>query len=162
MTRILPHPILTIALTLFWLILQQSASVGNLLLGLAIGLSAGLATRSLGLDKPKMGKPWKAVELVFVVLADIVRSNAAVAWVILTHGNSPRVAGFLRVPLKLRDHTALAFLSIILTATPGTVWLEFDEEAGELLLHVLDLVDEEQWIDLITKRYERRLLEIFA
>ena len=32
---------------------------------------------------------------------------------------------------------------------------------GTLLLHVLDLVDEEQWSRLIKDRYERLLMEIF-
>ena len=32
---------------------------------------------------------------------------------------------------------------------------------GRLLLHVLDLVDEETWVRLIKDRYERRLMEIF-
>jgi hypothetical protein len=30
-----------------------------------------------------------------------------------------------------------------------------------LLIHVLDLVDEQSWIDSIKQRYERPLLEIF-
>lgn len=162
MKMILPHPVLTICLTIFWLILQQSVSVGHILLGAAIGIFAGLATSRLGLVQPRLSKPWVIFELFAVVLFDIVRSNIAVAWVILTQGNSPSVAGFVRVPLTLRDHTTLSFLAMVLTATPGTVWLEFDEERGELLLHILDLVDEQQWIDLITDRYERRLLEIIA
>ena len=37
------------------------------------------------------------------------------------------------------DENALALLSCILTATPGTAWLEFDRQTGILLIHVLDL-----------------------
>ncbi|WMT86822.1 Na+/H+ antiporter subunit E [Pelagibacterium sp. 26DY04] len=160
MRRVLPHPVLTLSLTIFWLILQQDVSLGQVLLGAAVGLFAGIATSNLGLERPILRKPWVVVSLVFVVLVDVIRSNFAVAWIVATQGTAPKSAGFLRVPLKLRDQTYLAFLAIILTATPGTVWLEFDEDSGELLLHVLDLVDRESWIDTITNRYERRLLEI--
>lgn len=160
MRRVLPHPVLTLSLTVLWLILQQEVSLGHILLGAAVGIVAGLATSNLGLDKPVMRKPWVVISLVFVVIVDVIRSNIAVAWIVATQGTTPKSAGFLRVPLKLRDQTLLSFLAIILTATPGTVWLEFDEDAGELLLHVLDLVDGEAWIDLIVNRYEKRLLEI--
>lgn len=162
MNRFFPHPILTLALTLFWLILQQRFSLGQLLLGLAIGLLAGFATRILGLEKPAIRRPWSIVSLAFVVTVDIIRSNIAVAYIVLTQSNAPQSAGFLRVPLRLRNRTALAFLAVIVTSTPGTVWLEYDEDAGVLLLHILDLVDEAAWIEIITGRYERRLLEIFA
>ena len=162
MRHVLPHPVLTVSLTIFWLILQQDISLGHILLGLAVGMGAGIATANLGLEKPKLRKPWLIVSLVAVVIYDVVRSNAGVAWVVATQGSAPKAAGFVIVPLTLRDHTMLAFLAIILTATPGTVWLEFDEHRGELLLHILDLVDEATWIDIITNRYERRLLEIAA
>lgn len=160
MNNVLPHPILTIFLTVFWLILQQEVSLGQTLLGAAVGIVAGLATSRLRLEKLMLRKPWLAVSLVAVVIFDVVRSNIAVATIITTQGHSPQSAGFLRVPLDLRHHTQLAFLAMILTATPGTVWLEFDEQKGELLLHVLDLVDEATWIDIIKNRYEKRLLDI--
>ena len=48
-----------------------------------------------------------------------------------------------------------------ITATPGTLWLQYDRSRSILLLHVLDMVDDQQWIDLIKNRYERLLMEIF-
>ena len=42
MRRMIPHPVLSVFLLVFWLILQQSASLGNILLGSAIALCAGL------------------------------------------------------------------------------------------------------------------------
>jgi multicomponent K+:H+ antiporter subunit E len=30
-----------------------------------------------------------------------------------------------------------------------------------LTMHILDLIDEREWVDIIKQRYERRLLEIF-
>ena len=53
-------------------------------------------------------------------------------------------------------------LAVILTATPGTAWLEHEREAGTLLLHVFDMVDEEEWRVLIRDRYEALLMESFA
>src|SRR3546814_687158 len=43
----------------------------------------------------------------------------------------------------------------------GTIWVSYDPIGNMLLIHVLDLVDEQTWIDTIQQRYERPLLEIF-
>ena len=55
----------------------------------------------------------------------------------------------------------MTFRSSFITATPGTIWVQFDRNAGRLLVHVLDMIDEEAWIQLIKHRYERLLMEIF-
>ena len=70
-------------------------------------------------------------------------------------------AGFLTIPLDLRSQQGLAVLSIIITSTPGTIWVNYDAAKGTLLLHVLDLVDETVWVRTIKGRYERLLMEIF-
>ena len=48
-----------------------------------------------------------------------------------------------------------------MTSTPGTAWIEYASDSGILLIHVLDLVDEEAWVTLIKSRYEAMLMEIF-
>ena len=55
----------------------------------------------------------------------------------------------------------LAALACIITATPGTLWVEYDSADNTMLLHVLDLIDEEEWVRIIKDRYETRLMEIF-
>ena len=39
--------------------------------------------------------------------------------------------------------------------------MSFDAATGMLMIHVLDLIDEREWVDTIKHRYERPLLEIF-
>ena len=62
---------------------------------------------------------------------------------------------------ELRDPYGLAVLACIITSTPGTIWVNFNSAKGTLMIHVLDLIDENVWIDTIKHRYERPLLEIF-
>jgi multicomponent K+:H+ antiporter subunit E len=99
--------------------------------------------------------------LLWLVLVDIVRSNLAVLRIALRPSARGRVAGFLSIPLELRDPRGLAVLAGIVTATPGTSWAHYEAEANVLTLHVLDLVDEETWVRQFKDRYERRLMEIF-
>jgi multicomponent K+:H+ antiporter subunit E len=67
----------------------------------------------------------------------------------------------MTIPLDLRDPYGLAVLACIITATPGTAWIEYAADSGILVIHVLDLVSEEEWVDLIKDRYESLLMEIF-
>lgn len=159
--RLIPHPLMSAALVLMWLLLTQF-SLGNLVLGTAIALVAGWSVQHLHPAKPRIRR-WRAIpQLMAIVVWDILKSNISVARVLLLGPNhSGYHSGFVEVELQLRDQNALALLAIILTATPGTAWLEYEAEDGHLLLHVLDLRSEQDWQRLIRDRYEVLLMEIF-
>jgi multicomponent K+:H+ antiporter subunit E len=161
MSRLVPHPLLTAALIAMWLLLNRF-SLGHLLLGTGVALVAGKSMSALQPAGPRLRR-WDLIpRLAGVVVLDIVRSNVAVASLILTGGrHGARRSGFVEIPLALRDPTALAILAVIVTATPGTAWMQYDARRGAVLLHVFDLVDEAAWIDLIKGRYEALLLEVF-
>ena len=162
MKRWLPFPMLALALALMWLVLNQTVGTGHLLLGAALGLYGSYV---LGGLQPPMGRMRRRIAAVailsWLVLRDIVRSNLAVARIVVHPGARGRTAGFLSMPLELRHPGALAVLACIITATPGTSWARYDAERNVLTIHVLDLVDEDAWVALFKERYERRLREIF-
>lgn len=158
---ILPHPILAIGLFVTWLLLTGPVSGGDVVVGLLAGLIIPQVMRLIEPDRAGVRSPGAIVKLAGYVAVDVVRSNYAVATTILGRRRGQRVSGFIHVPLDLRNRYGLAVLAIILTSTPGTLWVQYDRHTGRLLLHVLDLVDENAWINLIKARYERLLLEIF-
>lgn len=161
MKRLFPHPLVSLALLLMWLLLTRF-SVGQLLLGSAVALVAGRALATVRPEGPPLRKWWRVIPLFFIVGYDIAVSNVHVGRRILFGLRGPdRDSGFLRIPLRLRDPAPLAILALIVTATPGSVWVDFDPETGELLLHVLDK-GEADWPVLIRDRYEQPLLEIFG
>ena len=162
MTRLLPFPLLSAALLILWLLLNQALSVGHILLGSLTAIVGGWALTLLDLPIARMRRPTAMIRLSAAVLADIVRSNIAVARIILGDGGRERKSGFVDIPLELRDPYGLAALACIITSTPGTLWVNFDAASGTLTIHVLDLIDESEWIRTIKRRYERPLLEIFA
>ncbi|HEX9772068.1 MAG TPA: Na+/H+ antiporter subunit E, partial [Steroidobacteraceae bacterium] len=89
-------------------------------------------------------------------------SNIGVGRIILGLVRERQVrSGFLAIPLDLRDPHGLAVLAMILTSTPGTIWVDLSPDGGTLTLHILDLRDEAEWIRTIKHRYERPLMEIF-
>lgn len=161
MRRIFPYPLLTISLLAMWLLLQQSLGYGHILLGSIIAVLASLPVAALQPQRPSVRRPGKILRLAALVAIDVLRSNVAVALLVLQRRRRDRTSGFLIMPLELHDRTALAILACIITATPGSAWLEYNAAQGTVLIHVLDLVDEKQWMDTIKNRYESLLLEIF-
>jgi len=160
--RLLPHPWLSAGLALAWLLLNAPVTPGSLLLALAVGLTVPAVMNALQARPVRVRAPGALLRLAGIVLVDMVRSNIDVARIILGRQTGARRTGFVAIPLDLREPFALSLLSIILTATPGTLWVQYDSDTGRLLLHVLDFTDGEAWIRRVKDRYERPLMEIFA
>ncbi len=159
--RLLPHPLLALAFLLLWLLLAESLSPGAILLGAVLGIAGSGVLAGLGFPTGLPRRLRSVPGLLRDVLVEVVRSNNAVARIILRRDPGDRRAGFVQIPLDMRSPHGLSALACILTATPGTVWVDYDARAGTMLLHVLDLVDEETWIRTIKDKWERRLMEIF-
>ncbi|MDO5606282.1 MAG: Na+/H+ antiporter subunit E [Paracoccus sp. (in: a-proteobacteria)] len=161
MTQFLDRPYSFLGLVALWMVLT-GFSIGNLVLGAFIAWIALLATAPLELPRGRVRRWGPMFRLLGIVLADIVRSNIAVARIVLS---GPAVAekgsGFLDLEIDLDDENALAMLAIILTATPGTAWLDYHRESRRLLLHILDLGDPEEWRGIILDRYVRLLREAY-
>lgn len=155
-------PVLVGALLGMWLLLNQSLALGQILLGFVLALAVAYASSVLRPVQPAFKRPHLALTLLVRVLGDIVRSNVGVARIVLGLVRDRQVrAGFVKIPLELRDPHGLAVLAGILTSTPGTVWVDHDLETNVLTLHVLDLREEAEWIAWVKDPYERLLREIF-
>lgn len=161
MKRWLPSPLLSLFLLVLWLLLNQSTSLGHIVLGTVLAIYGPLATRSLRPTPVRVRSPLALLRLAGRVGVDIVTSNFQVARVILGRHEYRQRSGFMKVPLDMRDSHAKAALACILTACPGTVWAGFNEETNVLTIHVLDLQDESVWVDIVKNRYEKLLMEIF-
>lgn len=157
----LPFPILTMCLCLMWMLLN-GFTLGHFILGLITGFVAGWALASLRPEKPKLKKWHLLPKLALIVFADVARSNFAVARLILMGKRRPNSSGFLLLPVQIESPFALALLAVILTSTPGSAWLEYDSRNKTVLLHVLDLIDRDEWAAMIKSRYEVLLMEIFG
>jgi multicomponent K+:H+ antiporter subunit E len=160
MTRWLPHPWFALWLLVAWLLLQQSLALPTIVLGIVLALALSWALGKLDLPRVRVRSLGTLLVLLARVFGDIVRSNIAVARIIV----SPRSrisSGFVAIPLEMTHPYALALLACIITATPGTIWVSHDSARQVLVIHVLDVVDESVWIAHIKRRYEQPLLRIF-
>ena len=159
--RLIPHPLLSIALVLVWLGLVNTFTLGNLILGVLFGLVIPMLTAPYWPDRPRIGRPLKVIEYVLVVLWDIIVANVQVAMIILFRGNSNIRSHWVVIPLELQSAEAITVLAGTITMTPGTVSATLAADGGCILVHCLHTDDPDAVRDEIKSRYERRLKEIF-
>ena len=161
MRRILSFPVGLAGLLVLWLLLNQALSLGQVVLGGIAALVGIWAFTALQPPMVRVRQLGVILRLVSLVLADIVKSNIAVGRIILGLAGREHRSGFMDIPLDLCNPYGLAALACIITATPGTLWVSYDAAKATLMIHVLDLVDESEWVRKIKGHYERLLLEIF-
>jgi multicomponent K+:H+ antiporter subunit E len=161
MSRIFPYPLLAALLLAMWLLLQQSLNVGHILLGGVIAIVASHVMAALQPKRPRIRRLGKILKLGVLVTQDVMRSNLAVTKIVLRGRVKNHTEGFLLMPLELTDRYGLVLLACIVTATPGSAWIEYSAKRSTVLIHVLDLVDDKKWIETLKSRYETLLLEIF-
>lgn len=169
--KLFPTPFRSVLLFVVWLLLNNSVSTGHVLLGAMLAVVIPLITLPFREPQPLIIKKWLAFKQLMVVLYDIITANINVAFLILGPVKKLRPA-FVRVPLNLTHEMPITILASTVSLTPGTVSAEvypFPESLDEgetpeqryLLIHVLDMDDEQALIDTIKSRYEAPLKEIF-
>jgi multicomponent K+:H+ antiporter subunit E len=158
---LIPAPLTSAALFAIWLLLARSVSVGQLLLGAVLAFAAPRFIPRMRVHPVRVRRPLLVVRYLFTVGGDVLRSNVEVALGVLAwRWRRPR-AGFVVVPLDLRDPVGLSVLSMVTTVVPGTVWSELALDRSALRLHVWSLPDEAAFVAHFKSRYELPLKEIF-
>lgn len=159
--RILPHPFLTLLLTVVWLLLVNTISLGNLILGFALGVVIPVMTAPYWPGRPRLRNPVGIAVFLLIVLWDIVRANFSVAGLILFRRNADLQSRYIAVPVDLRSPEAITVLAGTITMTPGTLSADISTCGRVLLVHCLHAPDPDAVVAEIKTRYERRLKEIF-
>lgn len=160
MNRWLPHPLLTPALALVWLLLNNSFAFGQILLGLLLGWAIPAFTLAFWPERVRVRRPWLLLRFCAVVLYDIVVANLRVAWLVLAGPRQLRPL-FVEVPLRLTNDLAISLLANTICLTPGTVSARLSADRATLLVHALDAADAATVVAGIKARYEAPLAEIF-
>lgn len=160
MKRWLPTPLVSLALWLLWLMLNQTIEPAHILLGALIAIAVPLMIAPLRPTPVRVSRPLTVIRLTVHSLIEILRSCFNVCTLILFGGNRLNTQ-FIRIPLDLRDPHGLAVLACIINCTPGTVWVEVIPGSNDLALHVFDLHDAAWWVDMIKTKLEQPLIDIF-
>ncbi|MDF1821195.1 MAG: Na+/H+ antiporter subunit E [Alcanivoracaceae bacterium] len=159
--KLFPHPLFSALLAVIWLLLAASYSAGQVLLALLVGWGLPFFSSALWPRRPPLAKPLAMLGFIATVLYDIVIANVVVALLIL--GPSRRLKpAFVVYPLALEDRLAITVLANTISLTPGTVSADVSLTRHALLIHALNVEDEEELVRSIRERYEKPLQEIFG
>jgi multicomponent Na+:H+ antiporter subunit E len=146
-------------LAMVWATLSGSLSAGNMLAGFIFGyVVLRFTQRHNPTFSAYFGKTPKLLIFILFFIWDLMKSNARVAYDVLTprHHMRPAVSG---VPLEAKTDAEITILANLLTVTPGTLSLDVSTDRSTLYIHAMYLDDEEQLRAQI-KDLERRVIEL--
>ncbi len=161
MRKLVPAPMLSLALVLLWLALARTVSAGQLVLALVLGLAVPFITVGLRQMSVRVRRPAVIARYILTVGYDVIASNFEVARGVVMSGRRLPSARFVVIPLELREPIGLTALAMVTTIVPGTVWSELALDRSALLLHVWSVEDEPAFVARFKARYEAPLREIF-
>jgi multicomponent K+:H+ antiporter subunit E len=159
--KYLPHPTMSATIAFVWVLLMNDFSVGNIVLGIILGIAIPKLLAAYWPDRPRLRNPRMIAEYALVVLWDIVVSNVQVAYLVLFRRGDSLRSRFIAIPLELKSPEAITVLAGSITMTPGTLSSDLSADGRTLLVHCLETDDPEGTVATIKSRYERRLKEIF-
>jgi multicomponent K+:H+ antiporter subunit E len=160
MNRLLPSPLLSLAVLLLWLLLVADFSPGQVALGAVLALLLPWLAALLEPERAHFGRYATLLRLACRVLWDMLLSNIEVARRILGPERA-LTPGFIWIPLELTNIHGITALASIITLTPGTVSAELTGDHRHLLVHCFNLKDADEQVATIKARYESLLKEIF-
>lgn len=159
-TKLFPHPGLSLVSVIVWLLLANDLSVGSTIFGALLGFVIPFFAHRFWGVAPTIHRWGVVAKLVPLFLWDVVVANVAVAFLVLNVTRTPR-AHWIVIPLDITNDYAIVTLGSMITLTPGTVTSKLTSDRTKLLVHVLDTADPAADVANIKRRYERPLKEIF-
>lgn len=161
MHRLLPHPMLSLAIALLWILLANDISLNTMVLAAILAAVIPAITSAWWPGRPRIHRVPAFVGYLFLVLWDIVVANIEVAMIVLFKPDRDIRSAWITVPIDLKHPEAVAMLAGTITMTPGTVTADMSPDGHALLVHALHAPDPDAVRDQIKSRYEARLKRIF-
>lgn len=160
MSRLMPHPGLSVLLVAMWMVMVGEASFGALFLGIVIGILVPIFTAPWWPGRPRL-RFLPALAYAAIVLRDILVANVEVAAIILFKRTRDLRPAWLTIPLELTSPEAITVFAGTISLTPGTVSADVSACGRYLLVHALHAPDPAAEIAKVKARYEARLKGIF-
>jgi multicomponent Na+:H+ antiporter subunit E len=151
--------VLNLLFAIGWGALTGNFSLANLTAGFVLGFVALWVAYRLQGGAPYFGRIGKVVAFVGFFVWELVVANLRVARTVL----APRIRirpRIVEIPLDLESDHEITILANLITLTPGTLSLDVSEDRKTLLVHALDVEDEDAFRREIKDGFERRVREV--
>jgi multicomponent Na+:H+ antiporter subunit E len=151
---------LNLVLALVWSMATGFFSIGNLLIGFAVGmLVLHFVAPVLG-DERYAVRFFLAIGLLLFFLKELVLSSVRVAIDVIRPRLTMRPA-VIAVPLELTSDAQITLLANLISLTPGTLSVDVAEDKSCLFVHAMYGDDAEALKRTLKADFERRITEVF-
>lgn len=125
-----------------WLLLAESLSLGQLLLGTMVAAGVMWLTPAMlpDVESIPLRRLPKLVVLLLYFLKELLVANVTVARLVLRPDRLQ--PGIVAYPLTVRGPAQITWLANLITLTPGTVSVEVAPDRSSLFIHTIDASDE--------------------
>ena len=148
-----------IALALAWCALAGRLTIGDLLVGFAIGYALlGWLVPSPS-ARAYVGRIPRVLTFIMVYAFEVMISSLRIAWEIVTPVPRRR-PGIIEVPLDVNTDAEIALLANLVTFTPGTVAIDIAEDGSHMVVHDMFIKDPDLTRRHIKQRYERWVMRL--
>jgi multicomponent Na+:H+ antiporter subunit E len=150
----------SILLALAWAALQGEMSLGNLVIGYAMGYAI-LAVLAKGGVMPSTlaSRTAHALRLAGFFAWELLVANLRVAADVLRgHHIEPAVVG---IPLDITSDGEILLLSMLINITPGSVTIDLSDDRQTLYVHVMHMKSADETRREIKDGFERRVKLLF-
>lgn len=146
-------------LAVTWAVATGTFSLGNLLVGFALGYSVLLFLRPVVGCSEYYGKVFQVVRFGLFFLKQLVTSNLRLAYDVVTPTHHMR-PGIVSVPLTAETDAEITLLANLITLTPGTLSLDLSNDRRRLYVHFMYMEKDAEHSAEQIKMLERRVLEV--
>lgn len=153
---------IAVLLAVTWAAITGTFSLGNLLLGGLIGVSALWVIR-LQISRPKfLSKVPKIIGLALLFLYELVLSSIKVMALVLSPNMKKSLEpAIIAFPLRVKSDMEITLLANLITLTPGTLSVDVAEDRSVLYVHAISAPDKRGLIRDISTGFEAKIMEVF-
>ncbi|GLQ17921.1 Na+/H+ antiporter subunit E [Maritalea porphyrae] len=153
---------IAVLLAVTWAAITGTFSLGNLLLGGAIGVAALWVIR-LQITRPKfLSKVPKIIGLALLFLYELVLSSIKVMALVLSPNMKKSLEpAIIAFPLRVKSDMEITLLANLITLTPGTLSVDVAEDRSVLYVHAISAPDKRGLIKDISTGFEAKIMEVF-
>jgi multicomponent Na+:H+ antiporter subunit E len=151
----------SILLSLAWAALQGEITLGNLVVGYALGYGIiALLARGGVMPATLAGRTVHAVALAGFFVRELLVANLRVAADVLWRADRIRPA-VVAIPLDVTTDREILLLSMLINITPGSVTIDLSDDRRTLYVHVMHMNSAEESRRDIKDGFERRVKLLF-
>jgi|SRR5690625_837095 multicomponent Na+:H+ antiporter subunit E len=151
--------LINILMALIWMLLQNSYSIVDFLVGYLIGIGILFIMRRFLLFDFYLRRVWAFIKLTIIFFRELILANIDMIRVILM----PKLdikPGIVAIPTKLETDLEITLLAALITLTPGTLSMDFSDNSSQIFVHAIDIDSREDTIRDILDSFEKAILEV--